>query len=92
MVTFPEAITIAHIQDATCHFAEDHVISRTGFGISFKATLLATSLHRRLSFRAFFLNNVIGRVFSWKPLKMGATGGGLEVTRRNLLELLCRRE
>jgi hypothetical protein len=42
---FHEAITIAHIHDATGHFAEDHVISRTRFGILFKATLLVTSLH-----------------------------------------------
>ncbi|CAK9277453.1 unnamed protein product [Sphagnum jensenii] len=40
IVMFHEAITIAHIHDATGHFAEDHVISRTRFGILFKATLL----------------------------------------------------
>ncbi len=88
-----EAITIAHIHDATGHFAEDHVISHTRSGILFKATLPVTSLHRRLSFRAFFFyNNVVGRIFSFKPLKMGATCGSLEVTGRNLLELLCSRE
>jgi len=38
IVMFHEAITIAHIHDGTGHFAEDHVISCTGFGISFKAT------------------------------------------------------
>jgi hypothetical protein len=40
IVMFHEATTIAHIHDATGHFAEDHVISRTGFGILFKGTLL----------------------------------------------------
>ncbi len=45
IVMFHEAITIANIHDATGHFAEDHVISRTRFGILFKATLLVTSLH-----------------------------------------------
>ncbi len=39
IVMFHEAISIAHIHDGTGHFAEDHAISRTGFGISFKATL-----------------------------------------------------
>jgi len=39
IVMFQEAITIAHIHDGTGHFAEDHTISRTWFGISFKATL-----------------------------------------------------
>ncbi len=40
-----ETITIAHIHDATCDFAEDHVISRTRFDILFKVTLPVTSLH-----------------------------------------------
>jgi hypothetical protein len=57
---FHEATTIAHIHDATGHFAEDHGISRTGFGILLKASLRVTSMHRRLSFRAFFFNNVVG--------------------------------
>jgi hypothetical protein len=39
IVMFHKAITIAHIHDRTCHFAEDHAISHTGFDISFKAIL-----------------------------------------------------
>jgi len=39
IVMFHEAISFAHIHDGTGHFAEDPVISRTGFGILFKTTL-----------------------------------------------------
>jgi hypothetical protein len=58
---FHEAITIAHIHDGIGHFAEDHAISRIGFCISFKATLLgnkSTSMTVLLRFS-------VGAAFKW---------------------------
>jgi hypothetical protein len=78
IVMFHEAITIAHIHDATCHFGKDHAISHTGFGISFKATLLSnksapmTILQSILLFiiRGFFKFSFVKKTSKLKNFRM----------------------
>jgi hypothetical protein len=55
IVMFQETISIAQIHDATCHFAKDHAISRPGFDISFKATLLGNKSAPRTILQSIFL-------------------------------------